>query len=59
MIFGLGISGQTRLRRVGRRYDWFRPLSIGRQKAEILLLPRLINLDQLTLSIDRVAGYRH
>jgi len=57
MIFGLGISGQTRLRRVGRRYDWFRTLSIGRQKAEILLLPRLINLDQL--SIDRVAGYRH
>ena len=56
MIFGLGISGQTRLRRVGRRYDGFRTLSIGRQKAEILL-PRLINLDQL--SIDRVAGYRH
>jgi hypothetical protein len=57
MIFGWGISGQTRLRRVGRRYDGFRTLFIGRQKAEILLLARAINLDQL--SIDRVAGYRH
>ncbi len=57
MIFGLGISGQTRLLRVGHRYDGFGTLFIGRQKAEILLLARVINLDQL--SIDRVAGYRH
>ena len=48
MIFGLGISGQTRLGRVGRRYDGFGTLFIGRQKAQILLSACVINLDQLS-----------
>jgi len=46
MIFGLGVRGQTRLRREGRRNRSFGTLSIGWQKVEILRLARVTSLKQ-------------